>query len=70
MVSILVLSICELSLIGISQFEMRLPARKFRKYVCTGRVNDDRSSSKASVERIEDMNSNEKTTAEAIVSAK
>ncbi|KAF4546292.1 MFS monosaccharide transporter [Lasiodiplodia theobromae] len=51
-------------------FEMRLPARKFRKYVCTGRVNDDRSSSKVSVERIEDMNSNEKTTAEATVSAK
>ncbi|KAL1619831.1 hypothetical protein SLS54_006429 [Diplodia seriata] len=55
-------------------FEMRLPARKFRKYVCTGRVHEHHGGSKAgsktSVERIEDIFSNEKATAEASTSAK
>ncbi|OJD30472.1 mfs sp sugar:h+ symporter [Diplodia corticola] len=50
-------------------FEMRLPARKFRKYVCTGRVHEHHGGSKTSVERIEDIYSNEKSTAEATASA-
>ncbi|GME48296.1 putative mfs monosaccharide transporter protein [Neofusicoccum parvum] len=51
-------------------FEMRLPARKFRKYVCTGQVHTGRTGSKSTVEEIEDVFSNEKAAAEATISVK
>lgn len=47
-------------------FEARLPARKFRKYVCVGRHNpDDKHLARKSTE--EEVFSNEKAVAEATI---